>query len=96
MRPSATSDDVKDVFGKALANEGLLAMDSKMPASLSDPGPQMRSKTIGRFFYDLGITQNVLATEDAVQTTPRSRASSPRLKASASTTAHLKPLDKGR
>jgi putative transposase len=57
VRPSATSDDVKDVFDKALANEGLLATDSKMPASLSDRGPQMRSKTIRRFFSDLGITQ---------------------------------------
>jgi len=57
VRPSATSDDVKDVFDKALANEGLLGMDSRMPASLSDRGPQMRSKTIRRFFHDLGITQ---------------------------------------
>ncbi|MCA1708893.1 MAG: IS3 family transposase, partial [Actinobacteria bacterium] len=57
VRPSATSDDVKDVFDKALANEGLLGMDAKMPKSLSDRGPQMRSKTIRRFFYDLGITQ---------------------------------------
>lgn len=57
VRPSATSDDVKDAFDKALANEGLLAMGSKMPKSLSDRGPQMRSKTIRRFFYDLGITQ---------------------------------------
>lgn len=57
VRPSATSDDVKDVFDKALANEGLLGMDSKMPTSLSDRGPQMRSKSIRRFFYDLGITQ---------------------------------------
>ncbi len=32
-------------------------MDAKMPKSLSDRGPQMRSKTIRRFFYDLGITQ---------------------------------------
>ncbi|MBA2425604.1 MAG: IS3 family transposase [Actinobacteria bacterium] len=57
VRPSATSDDVKDVFDKALANEGLLAMGAKMPKSLSDRGPQMRSKTIRRFFVDLGITQ---------------------------------------
>jgi putative transposase len=57
VRPSATSDDVKDVFDKALANEGLLAMGAKMPKSLSDRGPQMRSQTIRRFFYDLGITQ---------------------------------------
>jgi putative transposase len=57
VRSSATSDDVKDVFDKALANEGLLGMDAKMPRSLSDRGPQMRSKTIRRFFYDLGITQ---------------------------------------
>jgi putative transposase len=57
VRPSATSDDVKDVFDKGLANEGLLGMDAKMPKSLSDRGPQMRSKTIRRFFYDLGITQ---------------------------------------
>ena len=57
VRPSATSDDVKDTFDKALANEGLLVMDAKMPASLSDRGPQMRSKTIRRFFYDLGIKQ---------------------------------------
>ncbi|MCA1707259.1 MAG: DDE-type integrase/transposase/recombinase [Actinobacteria bacterium] len=57
VRPSGTSDDVKDVFDKALANEGLLATDAKMPVSLSDRGPQMRSKTIRRFFYDLGITQ---------------------------------------
>jgi putative transposase len=57
VRPSATSDDVKDVFDKALANEGLLATDATMPKSLSDRGPQMRSKTIRRFFYDLGITQ---------------------------------------
>lgn len=32
-------------------------MGAKMPKSLSDRGPQMRSKTIRRFFYDLGITQ---------------------------------------
>jgi putative transposase len=57
VRPTATSDDVKDVFDKAFANEGLLGMDSRMPTSLSDRGPQMRSKTIRRFFYDLGITQ---------------------------------------
>ncbi len=57
VRPSATSDEVKGVFDKALANEGLLGMDAKMPKSLSDRGPQMRSKTIRRFFYDLGITQ---------------------------------------
>ncbi len=57
VRPSATSDDVKDVFDQALANEGLLGIDSKMPKSLSDRGAQMRSKTIRRFFYDLGITQ---------------------------------------
>lgn len=57
VRPSATADDVKDVFDKALANEGLLTTDAKMPKSLSDRGPQMRSKTIRRFFYDLGITQ---------------------------------------
>ena len=57
VRPSATSDDVKDVFDKALANEGLLVLDAKMPKSLSDRGPQMRSKTIRRFFYDLGIAQ---------------------------------------
>lgn len=42
---------------KALANEGLLAMDSAMPKSLSDRGTQMRSKSIRRFFVDLGITQ---------------------------------------
>ena len=57
VRPSATSDDVKDVFDKALADEGLLGADAKMPKSLSDRGPQMRSKSIRRFFYDLGITQ---------------------------------------
>jgi putative transposase len=57
VRPSATSDNVKDVFDKALANEGLLGMDARMPKSLSDRGPQMRSKSIRRFFYDLGITQ---------------------------------------
>jgi transposase InsO family protein len=57
VRPQATSEDVKDVFDKALANEGLLAMDSPMPKSLSDRGTQMRSKSIRRFFVDLGITQ---------------------------------------
>lgn len=57
LRPTATSGDVKDVFDKALASEGLLGTDAKMPKSLSDRGPQMRSKTIRRFFYDLGITQ---------------------------------------
>jgi putative transposase len=57
VRPQATSEDVKDVFDKALANEGLLAMDSPMPKSLSDRGTQMRSKSIRRFFADLGITQ---------------------------------------
>lgn len=57
LRPQATSDDVKDVFDKALANEGLLATDAKMPVSLSDRGPQMRSKSIRRFFFDLGIPQ---------------------------------------
>ncbi|MGH2789250.1 MAG: hypothetical protein ACRDJV_15335 [Actinomycetota bacterium] len=39
VRPTATSDDVEDVFDKALANEGLLATDAKMPKSLSDRGP---------------------------------------------------------
>jgi transposase InsO family protein len=40
-------------------------MDSKTPASLSDRGPQMRSKTIRRFFYDLGITQMFTRIENA-------------------------------
>ncbi|MGQ0679633.1 MAG: transposase [Actinomycetota bacterium] len=57
VRPHATSEDVKDVFDKALSNEGLLAEDSPMPKSLSDRGSQMRSKSIRRFFTDLGITQ---------------------------------------
>jgi putative transposase len=57
VRPQATSQDIKDVFDKALANEGLLAMDSSMPQSLSDRRSQMRSKSIRRFFADLGITQ---------------------------------------
>lgn len=57
VRPQATSQEVKDVFDKALASEGLLAMDSPMPQSLSDRGSQMRSKSIRRFFADLGITQ---------------------------------------
>lgn len=57
VRPQATSQEVKDVFDKALANEGLLAMNSQMPKSLSDRGSQMRSKSIRRFFADLGITQ---------------------------------------
>ncbi|MDQ3530797.1 MAG: DDE-type integrase/transposase/recombinase, partial [Actinomycetota bacterium] len=51
VRPSATSDDVKDVFDKALANEGLLGTDAKIPVSLSDRGPQMRSKTIRRRIF---------------------------------------------
>lgn len=45
------------MFDKAVANEGLLATDSPMPKSLSDLGTQMRSKSIRRFFADLGITQ---------------------------------------
>lgn len=57
VRPQAASQDVKDVFDKALANKGLLAMDSPMPQSLSDRRSQMRSKSIHRFFADLGITQ---------------------------------------
>lgn len=57
VRPQATSEEVKDVFDKALANEGLLAIDSPMPQALSDRGTQMRSKSIRRFFADLGITQ---------------------------------------
>jgi putative transposase len=32
-------------------------MDAKMPKSRSDRGPQMLSKSIRRFLYDLGITQ---------------------------------------
>jgi putative transposase len=57
VRPQATSEDVKDVFDKALANEGLLGMDAEMPKSLSDRGSQQKSKSIRRFFSDLGITQ---------------------------------------
>lgn len=57
VRPQATSDDVKDVFDKALASEGLLSQGAKMPKSLSDRGPQMRSRSIRRFFFDLGIAQ---------------------------------------
>ncbi|MGQ0679135.1 MAG: IS3 family transposase [Actinomycetota bacterium] len=57
VRPQATSDDVTDVFDKALANDGLLAVDAPMPKSLSDRGPQMKSRSIRRFFADLGITQ---------------------------------------
>jgi len=41
VRPQATSGDVQNVFDKALANEGLLAMGSPMPKSLSDRGTQM-------------------------------------------------------
>jgi transposase InsO family protein len=57
VRPQATSEDVKEVFDKALANEGLLGMDAEMPKSLSDRGPQQKSKSIRRFFADLGIVQ---------------------------------------
>lgn len=57
VRSQATSDDVKDVFDKALANEGLLGMDQPMPTSLSDRGSQQKSKSIRRFFSDLGIVQ---------------------------------------
>lgn len=86
VRPSATSDDVKDVFDKALANEGRLATDSKLPASLSDRGPQMRSKTIRRFFYDLGITQ-MFSRPRTPADNATIESSSPRSRASASTTA---------
>lgn len=57
VRPQATSDEVKEVFDKALANEGLLGMEAEMPKSLSDRGSQQKSKSIRRFFADLGITQ---------------------------------------
>jgi putative transposase len=65
VRPSATSDDVKDVFDKALANEGLLGMDAKMPKSLSDRGPQMRSKTNPAVLLRPRHHADVLAATDA-------------------------------
>lgn len=57
--PTADSLLVQEAWGKALANEGLLAADGPaLPAAVSDRGTQMTSRSTKLFFFDLGITQN--------------------------------------
>lgn len=57
--PNFDSELVQSAWGKALANEGLLAEDvERLPAAGSDRGTQMTSRSTRAFFYDLGITQS--------------------------------------
>jgi len=57
--PEATSDAVQTAWGKALANEGLLAADGPdLPVAASDRGTQMTSRSTRRFFFDLGVVQS--------------------------------------
>lgn len=54
-----TSESVQAAWGKALANEGLLAEDiERLPAAGSDRGTQMTSRSTRAFFFDLGIEQS--------------------------------------
>lgn len=53
-----TQQDMKRAWEIALENEGLLgAAAQKMPKAFSDRGTQMKAKSIGQFFKDLGIVQ---------------------------------------
>jgi putative transposase len=57
--PEQTSAAVQIAWGKALADEGLLAEDApRLPAAASDRGTQMTSKSTQQFFFDLGIVQS--------------------------------------
>ncbi len=57
--PEATSDAVQTAWGKALANEGLLAADGpELPVAASDRGTQMTSRSTRQFFFDLGVVQS--------------------------------------
>jgi putative transposase len=57
--PEATSDAVQTGWGKALANEGLLAAEGpELPMAASDRGTQMTSKSTRQFFFDLGVVQS--------------------------------------
>lgn len=57
--PQATAAEVIATWDKALAAEGLLGLDGHdrpaPPASLSDNGTQMTSRSVRAFFNDLGI-----------------------------------------
>jgi transposase InsO family protein len=57
--PQATAAEVIATWDKALAAEGLLALEEaerpSLPASLSDRGTQMTSRSVRAFFNDLGI-----------------------------------------
>ena len=56
---NATVEQVKQAWDQALANEGLLDLDTG-PISLtalSDHGSQMKAKSMAQFFKDLGISQ---------------------------------------
>lgn len=56
--PEATSASVQTAWGKALANEGLLAEQGPaLPDAHSDRGTQMTSRSTASFFADLGIAQ---------------------------------------
>jgi putative transposase len=57
--PEATSDAVQTAWGKALANEGLLAANGPaLPVAASDRGTHMTSKSTRQFFFDLGVVQS--------------------------------------
>jgi putative transposase len=57
--PEATSHAVQTAWGKALANEGLLASEApELPVAHSDRGTQMTSRSTQAFFADLGIVQS--------------------------------------
>jgi putative transposase len=57
--PEATSDAVQSAWGKALANESLLAADGPdLPVAASDRGTQMTSRSTRQFFFDLGVVQS--------------------------------------
>lgn len=50
---------MQQAWDKALASEGLLAMDvTALPAAGSDRGTQMTSRSTKAFFADLGIVQS--------------------------------------
>lgn len=57
--PQATAAEVIATWDKALAAEGLLGLEEDcrpvLPASLSDRGTQMTSRSVRAFFNDLGI-----------------------------------------
>ena len=56
--PEATSAAVQTAWGKALANESLLAEEGPaLPVAHSDRGTQMTSRSTQSFFAELGITQ---------------------------------------